>query len=674
MNSKLNKYIVFFVISVIAIIFQGEKINEFPQYKHSWAQCDRYAISIGFIDNGGDFFHPQTYVLNNQFPGNFSVARNTTVTSVDFPVHDYIASILMRIFHTTDPWCFKLYVLIYSLIGLFYLYKITTLYTDSVFRSLIVVFVVASSPIFLYYQAGFLPTMPSLSNTFIALYFFLNYLKNYSKKSFIISVVFVTLATLSRLPFAIILTSLICFEFFYLIKNRRVELYKIVSFVLSIAIIFSYYMYNSYLRNKYGSLFLNSLVPASDFSELKDIIKNVYERWSHIYFSVYSYVLLGIFILLFIFRLLFKKNVVRQEDKKIFLLLGIIWTGALMYFMLMAKQFLYHDYYFLDTFFIPFVLTFLFFVIKSIAVFKKNNIYMEVLVLALFIPIFINANSVLKLEEQLSKPLVGSTTAENFKNSQELLDKLKVPVDAKMLVLCSDGPNNPLILMKRKGYASLSPAPLKVENALKFPFDFVVIENLRIINDLYNSYPEILNKLELVGSDGLISIFRKKVSKTDISAASFFGLTLDKLLLKDHVNFDTIAACCPDLGKLSDFHYSGTKSGFVDPSTEYGFGYHLKNMNLTNNKYSVLHVKSLIYGDTLMTDFLLSVSINSKGNNLHFFADNLSKKNKKGEWILNESFFIIPKIEEDIELSVFYWNKGKNTVFYDDFDISLYHN
>ena len=125
---------------VVCAFFQFQKINEFPQYKHCWAQCDRYALALGFINNGGDFFHPETFIYNNQFPtGDFNTIRNTTITSVDFPIHDYCVSLLMRIFHTFDPWCFRLYILIYSVIGLFFLYRLISFFTNSVVKPIFII-------------------------------------------------------------------------------------------------------------------------------------------------------------------------------------------------------------------------------------------------------------------------------------------------------------------------------------------------------------------------------------------------------------------------------------------------------------------------------------------------------------------------------------------------------
>ena len=77
----------------------------------------------GFNRNAFDFLSPETFVMNHQFPGSLRFENKTTITAVDFPIHDYITALLMNLFGSTSPWCFRLYIFLYSLAGLFFLYK-----------------------------------------------------------------------------------------------------------------------------------------------------------------------------------------------------------------------------------------------------------------------------------------------------------------------------------------------------------------------------------------------------------------------------------------------------------------------------------------------------------------------------------------------------------------------
>ena len=335
-----HKYIVLFVICIVSLLFQFKTLNEFPQYKHCWAQCDRYAIALGFVNNGGDFFHPETFIYNNQFPdGNFMTLMKSSITSVDFPIYDYLVSIVMRVFGSTDPWCFRVFVFLYSIIGLFFLYKLTALFTNSIVKSMVVVLFALTSPVFLYYQAGFLPTIPSLANCAIALFFLFKFYKDDLKKDFYYAMFFLTIATLARLPFAIVLVAIMCLECLVILKERKIQFYKWILFVLSIVCIGAYYKYNELLRAEYGSLFLNYVIPAANWNDLKDFIIATYDRWAFKYFSHIHYVLVALLTVLFIMNAVIQKITLTHLDRKLIWFCSILFFGCSLYYLLMSFQF-----------------------------------------------------------------------------------------------------------------------------------------------------------------------------------------------------------------------------------------------------------------------------------------------------------------------------------------------
>lgn len=301
-NSRYYSNLFFIIIIfIISLLFSYNSINDFPSHKHNWAQCDRYALSLGFLRNGGDFFHPETFIFNNQFPdGDFMRTYETSITSVDFPIYDYCISILMRVFNTTQPWCFKIFVFIYSIIGLFYLYKLITIFTTSQFKALTIILFTLSSPVFLSYQSSFLPTIPSLANCFIALYFLFSFYKSNLKKHFFYFILFISIASLARLPFVMVLVAVICLEFLVSVYEKKFHVFKWSSFFVSIICIVGYLFYNNYLRDQYGSLFLNHIIPANNFDEFIEFLHTIYERWFYKYFSMFHYI---VFLSLFFFYL-----------------------------------------------------------------------------------------------------------------------------------------------------------------------------------------------------------------------------------------------------------------------------------------------------------------------------------------------------------------------------------
>src|SRR5690554_6312534 len=85
----------------------NETMDEYPSYVHAWTQTDRLALAMNFQKNNFDFFHPATYNL----------LTKDGITQVDFPMHDYLVAVFSKIFNTNLIFTFRLYNLIYTLIG-----------------------------------------------------------------------------------------------------------------------------------------------------------------------------------------------------------------------------------------------------------------------------------------------------------------------------------------------------------------------------------------------------------------------------------------------------------------------------------------------------------------------------------------------------------------------------
>lgn len=96
-------------------------MNESPSHIHAWAEQDHYALSLGFINNGFDLFHPETMIYNKQLSGWWHKAYDNTVTPVDFPIHEWCIALLMKLLGTTSPWVFRLWTLLCGFFGLFFL-------------------------------------------------------------------------------------------------------------------------------------------------------------------------------------------------------------------------------------------------------------------------------------------------------------------------------------------------------------------------------------------------------------------------------------------------------------------------------------------------------------------------------------------------------------------------
>ncbi len=671
MLKPLHNYIALCVIGLVSFLVQIPALNEFPQYIHSWAQCDRYALALGFIDNGEDFFHPQTYVMNNQFPGEFMVPRETTITSVDFPIHDYLVSWVMQMAQTTEPWCFRVYVLLYAIAGLYFLGKLTALLTPCLTRRLFVVLFALSSPVFLYYQAGFLPTIPSLANAMIGLYYFVYFLKTERRKFFYLCLFFVTLAALARLPFAILLVAIGCFEAFYVLKTKRFEGYKVLSFVTAIACISGYYLYNGYLREHYGSLFLNYIIPATSFSDFAEFTKTALKKWSFQYFNILSYVIFAVAVLVGTYHTLRDRKSMTALEKQFLFLTVILLGGCGLYYILMCYQFMNHDYYFLDTFYLPLVALFLFFVVKWPSFSFPRAKLCGALSLLVFVPVFLFSREALQERIALFSDSERSTAA-NYKHADRLLDSLKVPKEARLLVFGNDGSNNAFILLKRKGFVIIEPDSAKIATALQWPYDYIVADDEGMISQVYAHSPGIIHRLVKAGGNGRISVYKKAaVPQENITETAFFELDKKPVLFYNQQGLPSTQAPFPDL-RNQDVIYALMPNS-LDSSTEYGYTFKIENHEALKKSSRLLKVIFQPKRGYDVKDLLMCASVDLYGKNLYFQAQDISKKIREDGWREHTFLYVLPRVPEgESELKVFIWNRGKNNVLYDEFQVTIY--
>ena len=281
------------------LFFNISHLNELPTHRHAWSQFDHHAISIGFVDNGMDFFHPQTNT-KILYPWDDSLKKQefSYLTSVDFPIHHYIPAVSMKISGNTDPIHNRLYTYIYSLLGIFFMYKLSKLLIENVYLAIIPPLFLIFSPIFSYYQIGIMPSIPSLANFIIGTYFFIKYTKTAERKYWIISLIFITLAVLARTSFLFLFLSILLFEFIRVMRTKKSIGYYFLTAFSTIAVLVIYYGYNYYLRTTYGTLFLNHLAYPKDFSQFIDVLNKTLSLWKFDYFTKFHCMIMLVILIL----------------------------------------------------------------------------------------------------------------------------------------------------------------------------------------------------------------------------------------------------------------------------------------------------------------------------------------------------------------------------------------
>lgn len=676
MKHIAKRVLPFFIIIFFGGLFHSKYINEFPSYTHAWAQADRYALSLGFVNNNLNFFKPQTFVMNHKFPDDWKIPSTNSITAVDFPIHDYIPAVFMKISGTNSVYIFRLYILLYSFIGLFFLFKLAYLQTNDTWKSVFILIFAATSPVFVFYQGGFLPTIPSLSNAIIGIYFYVKHLRQAEKHNFRLTIVFLTLSTLSRTTFGVILLAIFCLEILKMIRGESQLKNKITPVVLSVLLIISYLAYNSYLRKAYGSIFLNDFRPAASFKEAKEIVKGIYNSWLAQYLSTFHYVLsfsLVIPALFFAFR---RRTGSVDLPGGFWLLILALFIGYCAFAVLMLQQFSNHDYYFLDTFFLPIILS----LIAIISYIPKLNVkhyyvYSGITITLLSIPLVINAINSQRIRRNTGYWDRTTATTNNFGGSETFLDSLKVNRDARILVIDAYAPNIPFILMNRKGYAIMSTTKANIQDALNWDYDYIIVQNDFFVSDIYVAYPEIVSRIKKIADNGKISVcILLEKADSDPSLVKFLALEEISPVFQRKMTFDSISdPLWTNTQSTTKMYHSAPGAGYVTKDMPYGLTYKTINLKALTEKNSILLFSAYFQKDTL-NDCEIVAFINSNGQNVYYKSYNLKEILKtKNVWERADLIFNIPRIEsENNEFGIYIWNREKSNLYVDDFEFKLY--
>jgi hypothetical protein len=659
MNSLLKNLIVAIAIVLIGFFLQAKYIRKFPSSIHAWAQSDHYALAKGFIHNGFNFFKPETFVYNHQFPYDWKIISEESVTAVDFPIHDYVPALIMKISGRHTPAVFRFYTLLYSFLGLFFLHKIAELFTRDLFKSLLVVLIAATSPVFVYYQAGFLPTIPSFANAIIAVYFYAVYLQTDNKRKFNYSILFFTLAALSRTTFAIPLIAVFCHESLRILQRKTELRHKLIPAVLSVGVLLFYFLYNTKLRNTYGSIFLNYFLPANSLEEFKNIIVEIVRKWKSQYFTLLHYLIILV-VLSSSFLLLIAKKVSLSPLAKSFLLFTlIVFTGCFLFFILMAKQFPEHDYYFLDTFFLPVLLVLILLLpLLPTSGNKPYKISSGLILLAFAFVLTIQASRIQEIRYTKKAWDKTEKTIDNFYKAEEILDEANIPKNAKILVMDAVAPNIPFLLMNRKGFALLTTNKEDQKNALTWPYDYVVFQNEFFLTDLYKYYPEIITEIEKIYDNGIISICKRRKEKQS-DRDEFITFEGNQL-----PNWSNIKVS--EVRKLN-----GEKSGIATPEMEFGVTFKTGALPVMSLRKTYLFVSGWFYRESDEESEIV-ISLKGKDSIIYYGSYDL-KKLKMQNWEKAEQTFQLPLVKDkEYEFGVYIWNRGKGTLYYDDFGFRMF--
>lgn len=615
-------------------------INEFPHHIHAWAHTDHYALSKGFINNGFDFFHPETLTSNKQFPSTEHPNELSKTTSSDLPIIQYSAAIAMKVIGNEEPIVYRVLMLLLSTLGLLYLFKTSYLFSENIILSLLLPVALLFSPVYLDYQIGFLPSMGAMSFLFVGVYYYMRCVKMSTYKDLIYTVLALTLATAIRTPFAIFLIAIIGHQSLLILKKKS-SIRTVLILASGLILPFVYFLYNQHLRSEYGSIFLGSPLYARNFDELKINWYEACQNWHYHYFGKIQWIIIIISLVsLFVMRLL-KQNLLKQYVQ-LFDLSIIYGLGVLIYLVLMSRQLVHHDYYALDTFIPYFVL------ISTVAlgVFSKE-VGLPYFLSFVFLGILVfNLNTGLEiLKERRSTEYSQPYTQmyKDYSRMSSLLIRNSIHSEEEIQIWDPFAPNLPFLISGNSGANLFKLEKELINHSLSWPMKYIVARY-----DVFNTivapvFPEVYNSTELIDFDGNLMLLRKLEDlNNDQTIFEWTGI---------NPNFPIKFFGSPvlEVPSTSDEEFENT---YRDTLTDQG--YKLVQFNFTVSKKE-------------NTEAFWHIHIHSEKEDLFNEYIQIPIKEEK---ISRQ--IILPSDSNTWYISSYLYNPNKNVIEYQDFEVKYY--
>lgn len=655
--------------------FHGNSLKEYPAYTHTWANMDRMALARGFVRNDLNFFQAQNYLLNHQYPDFWVTPTESTRTSVEFPIHDYIPAIFMKISGNHGPLLFHGYIFMMSFLGLLFLFKLAMKLTDHVWKSFWVVAFAALSPVYTFYQGGFLPTIPCLTLTVLGMYYYTLYYENGNRRYYSWMIFFMTIAVLSRSTYAIPFLAILGFEFIRILRKKSKLVPLLPPTALSMLFIGSSLYYNALVRKVYGSDFLNELLPAKSWQDLKNTWVHMYEMWKYAYLTKTHYLTFFVVTLLAMAGWFGSRFKMKSKTDNLIGLVVIWLVGVLLFWVLMNQQFWVHDYYFLDTFYLPLVLFFTLMLAQMPKLSFRFSHWILPIVVLIFVGLAFKNDRNFQTERRVFldyDKMTGNLI--NFQDSETWLDELHVSKSAKMLVLDASAPNIPFILMNRVGYCGKElQSKEDFERVLNFNWDYTVVQKAYFLDDIYAKYPEILNRIKPIAQNDRLILCQRKHDTIPQEVSDFFAL-------KQEIGTFKLGRGVNTKGLFKEVQFAENPTNpnqrviEINPNREFSLDVNFGKMVPLDRTLGI-QVNLKKYTRDLKNVFLIFVVSNDEGTKFYkslTISDNL---NLEAYWSERSWMFVLPQMnEDDLKFGCYVYNPEKSHLYLDELEIKIFSN
>ncbi len=436
---KYQKHLGILFFAVVLFFCYGRFYNQLPLGVHNWAQSDRYSVAVKFIDEI-NFFKARTHNLST-IDGR---------CGVEFPATQYVSARLASTISPNHlPFIYRMFNLIILTFGIWrFIAAWKTKQQIKTLTFLLVFF----SPVLLFYGFNFLPDTTGLGLLLIGLGYFVRY--NHSKvlRYALLSVLFAGMATLLKTTCGIYFLALIGTYGLHFIKPLEVKKGLTVLFVFlalaALILLYDYYFFHKVNMDFYSRIFMSKQQPLTSLADFSGFWKAI-QYWHGQYLTWPQTILLfGL-----VARAITNRKRLTKNPLGLKLLL-IALVGLMLFLVLMGKQFINHDYYFIAGFTPLYCLALWYFLsIQWHLPFFKSTLFIYVLLgLSLTTCYYSVSNYLPRMSSHFvwkNRDIINDI--EWMASGSTLLDELGIEQSDKIFIGYDPAPNTGLVYFNRSG-------------------------------------------------------------------------------------------------------------------------------------------------------------------------------------------------------------------------------
>lgn len=673
-----HKSSLLFVVLLIAVagLYAYQNIIFYqPQSIHKWRQSDCASLTLNYYQGGMQFFKPEVHNLTSK--GGTSGLAYTS----EMPFLYYGVALLYQVFGPHD-FIYRILNTLIFLIGIFYLFRLIKLVTNSGVWSILLSLLFFTSPVLVYYGNNFLTNSTELAFSLIGWYYFTEFLFTKKSRSLFTSLIIFFFAASFKITgllslFAIGTVFLVeCFGLQKFGGNKKLFTRPVFTFITIFLIVFTILAWVVYARiqNTQNECYYFSTVTFPFWGLDKAGIQNVIAKIRTVWFNQYFHPSVWAFLLVVL------AFVVMHFKHLPALLRWILLTLAaevVLFVLLQFWTFGDHDYYVVGLYILPIILTLAaFYLLKSLypRVFASSILKLSVLILLVF--------NVYYAKGEIYKRYHGWwNDKDKFADIYSIQPRLRqLGVQATdTIISIPDNSHATLYLMNQKGWTEYVDKQFNTGETVYYNSDSATLAQSKtngakylVINGIDQLYEKpYLNSFcfDTLGTYREVYIFKLRSADTSFVLPQ---LRANRIFLCDAENTTVDGTYFSNDSVLfeygttqsSDFAFGGTYSSKLN--TDFPYGMTLRFTDVEKGETFKLKVwrKNLPKAEGHL---LASIA----GTNLSNYK--VLQSNEQGWELLELTIYISDKYAGN-ELILYLHNPAKSAAYFDNFEITRYQN